>query len=181
MLQPADILLLDEPTNDLDIPTLEVLEETLLEFRGALVLVTHDRYLLDRVSTTILGLDGQGNASTFADYMQWEDWRQRPAAKRSPSSNGSSPSSPAPASQAATPAAPPKKKLSYKEAREYAAIQQQIAQAEARLATAQALINDPTIQSDAPALIAAQSELEQSESALDKLLTRWTELEEKQG
>jgi len=60
MLQPADLLLLDEPTNDLDIPTLEILEESLLEYRGALVLVTHDRYLLDRVSTVVLGLDGQG-------------------------------------------------------------------------------------------------------------------------
>jgi ATP-binding cassette subfamily F protein uup len=177
MLQPADILLLDEPTNDLDIPTLEVLEETLLEFRGALVLVTHDRYLLDRVSTIVLGLDGQGNASTFADYMQWEEWREQQGRTKRSGSNGSSP---APASQPAAPAALPKKKLSYKEAREYAAIQQQISQAEARLATAQALINDPTIQTDAPALIAAQSELEQSESALDKLLTRWTELEEKQ-
>jgi ATP-binding cassette subfamily F protein uup len=177
MLQPADILLLDEPTNDLDIPTLEVLEETLLEFRGALVLVTHDRYLLDRVSTIVLGLDGQGNASTFADYMQWEEWREQQGRTKRSGSNGSSPAS---ASQTAMPAAQPKKKLSYKEAREYAAIQQQIIQAEARLATAQALINDPTIQTDAPALIAAQSELEQSESALDKLLTRWTELEEKQ-
>ena len=60
MLQPADVLLLDEPTNDLDIPTLEILEESLLEFRGALVLVTHDRYMLDRVSTVVLGLDGVG-------------------------------------------------------------------------------------------------------------------------
>ena len=62
MLQPADVLLLDEPTNDLDIPTLEILEESLLEFRGALVLVTHDRYMLDRVSTVVLGLDGLGGA-----------------------------------------------------------------------------------------------------------------------
>ena len=63
MLQPADLLLLDEPTNDLDIPTLEILEESLLEFRGALVLVTHDRYMLDRVSTVVLGLDGFGARS----------------------------------------------------------------------------------------------------------------------
>ena len=76
--------------------------------------------------------------------------------------------------------APAKKKLSYKEAREYAAIEQQIAEAESRLAVAQPLLNDPAIQTDAPALIAAQSELEQAESALDQLLTRWTELEERQ-
>ena len=74
MLQPADVLLLDEPTNDLDIPTLEILEESLLEYRGALVLVTHDRYMLDRVSTVVLGLDGLGHAERFADYSQWEAW-----------------------------------------------------------------------------------------------------------
>ncbi len=62
MLQPADVLLLDEPTNDLDIPTLEILEESLLEYRGALVLVTHDRYMLDRVSNVVIGLDGLGAA-----------------------------------------------------------------------------------------------------------------------
>jgi len=76
MLQPADVLLLDEPTNDLDIPTLEILEENLLEFRGALVLVTHDRYLLDRVSSMVLGLDGFGHAERFADYSQWEIWQR---------------------------------------------------------------------------------------------------------
>ena len=75
MLQPADVLMLDEPTNDLDIPTLEILEEALLEFKGALVLVTHDRYLLDRVTNAVLGLDGLGSAALFADYLQWETWR----------------------------------------------------------------------------------------------------------
>ena len=76
MLQPADVLLLDEPTNDLDIPTLEILEESLLEYRGALVLVTHDRYMLDRVSTIVLGLDGLGGAERFADYSQWDAWQR---------------------------------------------------------------------------------------------------------
>src|SRR5271170_7615457 len=76
MLQPADVLLLDEPTNDLDIPTLEILEESLLEFRGALVLVTHDRYMLDRVSTIVLGLDGLGEVGRFADYSQWDSWQR---------------------------------------------------------------------------------------------------------
>ncbi len=65
MLQPADVLLLDEPTNDLDIPTLDILEESLLEFRGSLVLVTHDRYMLDRVSTVVLGLDGERERRTL--------------------------------------------------------------------------------------------------------------------
>src|SRR6185437_6077891 len=75
MLEPADLLLLDEPTNDLDIPTLEVLEESLLEYAGALALVTHDRYLLDRVATVVLGLDGKGNTGVFAGLEQWEEWR----------------------------------------------------------------------------------------------------------
>src|SRR5207245_11769534 len=67
-----DLLSLDEPTNDLDIPTLEVLEDSLAEFDGGLVLVTHDRFMLERVSTVILALDGVGGTATFADYAQWE-------------------------------------------------------------------------------------------------------------
>src|SRR6267142_241523 len=72
MREPADLLILDEPTNDLDIPTLEVLEDSLAEFEGGLVLVTHDRFMLERVSTVILALDGAGGTATFADYAQWE-------------------------------------------------------------------------------------------------------------
>src|SRR5229473_654696 len=84
MLETADVLLLDEPTNDLDIPTLEVFEESLLEFPGALVLVSHDRYLLDRVSTIVIGLDGRGGAGIFADYSQWEASRGESPAGESP-------------------------------------------------------------------------------------------------
>ncbi|MDH5626354.1 MAG: ATP-binding cassette domain-containing protein, partial [Nitrospira sp.] len=85
MLQPADLLILDEPTNDLDIPTLDVLEDSLLEFTGALVLVTHDRWLLDRVSTRLLALDGTGRAEWFADYAQWEAAQERAATESRPS------------------------------------------------------------------------------------------------
>src|SRR6185503_11997976 len=76
MLQPADVLILDEPTNDLDIATLDVLESSLEEFPGALVLVTHDRYLLDRISSEILALDGNGQANAYADLDQWEHARE---------------------------------------------------------------------------------------------------------
>ena len=76
MLQPADLLLLDEPTNDLDIPSLEVLEDSLMEFSGAIVLVTHDRYLLDRVTNVILSLDGADGVGTFADLAQWQAARE---------------------------------------------------------------------------------------------------------
>ena len=72
MLQPADLLLLDEPTNDLDIPTLETLEESLLEFPGAIVLISHDRFMLDRICNSVLALGDPNNVVTFADYAQWE-------------------------------------------------------------------------------------------------------------
>jgi len=99
--------------------------------------------------------------------------QQQRTQKRSTSAESNTPS-------VSTPATLSRKKLSYKEAREYANIERQIAAAEARLVTAQSALNDPAIQTDAPALIAAQFELEQAASALDQFLIRWTELEEKQ-
>src|SRR5206468_11831791 len=71
MLQPADLLLLDEPTNDLDIPALEVLEDSLADFPGALVLVSHDRDLMDRLCTAMIGLDGRGGAALYGSIGQW--------------------------------------------------------------------------------------------------------------
>jgi ATP-binding cassette subfamily F protein uup len=175
MLQPADVLLLDEPTNDLDIPTLEILEESLLEFRGAMVLVTHDRYMLDRVSTTVLGLDGLGGAERFADYSQWEAWLEEREESVMAGSVERKPSVATPAASAG------KKKLSYLEAREYAGIEEQIAQAEELLRKRQGALEDPAIASDAAGLVRAGSELKEAQSALDRLYARWHELEEKQG
>ena len=86
MLEPADVLLLDEPTNDLDLQSLEVLENSMQEFPGALVLVTHDRYLLERVSRRLLALDGRGNARFFADLSQWETWMEAEQRAKSPAS-----------------------------------------------------------------------------------------------
>src|SRR5262249_45127499 len=80
MLQAADVLVLDEPTNDLDIPTLEVLEANLGDFPGALVLVRHDRFLLDRLSRVLLALDGEGGREFYAELSQWE---QAVSAKKS--------------------------------------------------------------------------------------------------
>jgi ATP-binding cassette subfamily F protein uup len=172
MLQPADVLLLDEPTNDLDIPTLEILEESLLEFRGSLVLVTHDRYMLDRVSTIVLGLDGQGRAESFADYAQWEQWQaeRKQAGKRTGSAQ------PAPSPRPETQA---KKKLSYLEAREYSGIEQRIAAAEQLLQARRAEMENPAIASDGPGLLAAHAALEAAQKDLEALYARWAELEEK--
>lgn len=173
MLQPADILLLDEPTNDLDIPTLEILEESLLEFRGSLVLVTHDRYLLDRVSTVVLGLDGQGVAESFADYEQWEAWQaeRKRAGNQTKPSTRSVPALSEPGGQA--------KKLSYLEAREYAGIERRITEAEQMLQSKRAALEDPAIASDGPKLVAAHAEMEAAQEHLDKLYARWAELQEK--
>ncbi len=176
MLQPADVLLLDEPTNDLDIPTLEILEESLLEFRGSLVLVTHDRYLLDRVSTVVLGFDGQGGAESFADYSQWDIWQANRKALAKPVTPSTSL---VPGSSGPPPAAPAKKKLSYLEAREYAGIEQRIANAEQVLQSKRAEMDNPAIISDGPRLLAAHAELEAAQEDLDALYARWAELEEK--
>jgi ATP-binding cassette subfamily F protein uup len=174
MLQPADILLLDEPTNDLDIPTLEILEESLLEFRGSVILVTHDRYLLDRVSTVVLGLDGQGGAESFADYGQWETWQ----ADRKRAPNQTEPSS-RPIPDSSAPAVQAPKKLSYLEAREYAGIEQRITDAEHRLQTKRAALEDPAIASDGPRLLVAHAEMEAAQRDVNMLYTRWAELQEK--
>jgi len=171
MLQPADVLLLDEPTNDLDIPTLEILEESLLEFRGALVLVTHDRYLLDRVSTVVLGLSGTGEVEAFADYSQWAQW-QSTVKRLEKTSEREEKAVTVEKSQ-------PKKKLSYIEAREYATIEERIAEAEDRLQKMQAAAGDPGIATDASALLNAHAELEQAQREVDELYERWSELESK--
>ena len=176
MLQPADLLLLDEPTNDLDIPTLEILEETLLEYPGSLVLVTHDRYMLDRIANIVVGLDGEGNAATFADYSQWEAWiAELEQAKRSVPAAEPKAASAAP-TQPAT-----KKKLSYLEAREWATLEDRIAQAEDALNKARAVLDDPAVATDAARLQTALAESGAAQEAVDALISRWAELEEKQS
>jgi ABC transport system ATP-binding/permease protein len=179
MLQPADILLLDEPTNDLDIPTLEILEESLLEFRGSLVLVTHDRYMLDRVSNIVLGLDGQGSAASFADYAQWEQWQaeQTRATNARPAPRDNAPQDP----RAASSSAKAKVKLSYLEAREYEGIEKRVEEAEELLRTRQTELEDPAIASDAARLVTATANLESAQHAMDALYARWAELEKKKG
>ncbi len=179
MLEPADLLLLDEPTNDLDITTLEVLEESLLEYTGALVLVTHDRYMLDRVSTTVLGLDGKASSAVFADYPQWEQWYLGQQAGSREEEQPAKAEASAPAANA--PSAPGKKKLSYLEAREFAGIEQKVEVADARLEAARTRVEDPSVAVDAAKLTEALAEMETAQDELDTLYARWAELTEKAG
>jgi ATP-binding cassette subfamily F protein uup len=178
MLQPADVLLLDEPTNDLDIPTLEILEESLLEYPGALVLVTHDRFMLDRVSTVVLGLDGFGAAERFADYSQWEAWQRAQlamAAAKSPDGNRRTRATGDEASRTVA-----KKKLSYVEAREFVAIEGRIHEAEQILQAKRAALEDPAITSNRISLQDACTQLDKAQKSVDTLYARWAELEQKQ-
>jgi ABC transport system ATP-binding/permease protein len=169
MLEPADVLLLDEPTNDLDIPTLEILEESLLEFPGALVLVTHDRYLLDRVSTQVLALDGQGGATTYADYAQWERSREAPAGKAEPA-----------APRRPRDSAPEKaKRLTYREQREWEEMEAAILEAEQRVESCNAAAHDPAVTSDHHALTERLGALSAAQAEVERLYARWAELEAK--
>ena len=177
MLQPADVLLLDEPTNDLDIPTLEILEESLLEYRGALVLVTHDRFMLDRVSTVVLGLDGLGKAERFADYSQWDAWQRQQLDSAKPASTTTSRTGLA--AEAVSPASL-KKKLSFKEVREFATIEERIAQAEEQLRAKQTALEDPQVMADRIRLQDALAEMQEAQKDVDQLYERWAELEQKQ-
>jgi ATP-binding cassette subfamily F protein uup len=176
MLQPADLLLLDEPTNDLDIPTLEILEESLLEYPGALMLVTHDRFMLDRVSTTVLGLDGLGNVEHFADYGQWEEWQVQQLRQESGPSTETSTKSGSSGNGASSPS---RKKLSYLESREYSTLEQRVEAAEELLQACREAIEDPTVAIDAVRLQKALKELDDAQNAVDALYVRWAELEAK--
>ncbi len=169
MLQPADVLLLDEPTNDLDIPTLEVLESNLLDFPGAIVLVTHDRFLLDRLSKAVLAMDGDGGVEFFAELAQWE---QANAAKKAP---------PKAAARDKRDTAPPKKKLTYLETREWEQIEDKVAQAEEVLEAKRQQLELPEVVSDPARLTQAAAEIDLAQEEVDTLYARWAELEAKRA
>ena len=174
MREPADLLILDEPTNDLDIPTLDVLEESLAAFEGGLVLVTHDRFMLDRIATVIVALDGQGGAETFADYAQWEGARGErgvtgkrlttgpltlPSPRRGEGEKG--------------------KRRGYLEQREWDGMEAAIVEAETALEACRRAAEDPTIASDPAALQARYAAVEAARAEVDRLYARWAELEAK--
>jgi ATP-binding cassette subfamily F protein uup len=206
MREPADLLILDDPTNDLDIPTLEVLEESLVEFAGGLVLVTHDRFMLERVATLIVALDGRGGAETFADYGQAAvrgsargavpGRRAEPFSDRNQPRSGGEPSPSMIEDTARTsapmirrePAPPPpgrersdSRRLAYREQREWEGMEQAILEAERALEACQRAVEDPAVASDAAALQERYAALEAARVEVDRLYARWAELDAKQA
>jgi ATP-binding cassette subfamily F protein uup len=177
MLEPADIMVLDEPTNDLDFETLDVLQSALVEFPGAVLLVSHDRYFVDQVATQILAFHTAraelGRTTMFADLHQWQSWHatQRAAAD--------APDVKRPASAVAQPATATgkPKKLSYKDQRDWETLEQRILSAEAELSALEAEAAKPASASDAARALELHDQQAQKSSEIDALYARWAELE----
>jgi ATP-binding cassette subfamily F protein uup len=175
MLEPADVLVLDEPTNDLDIASLEVLEESLEDFPGAIILVTHDRAMLARLSTHLLALDGRGGSKYFASYEQWEAAPSR--AEATPKARAAVVERTA-AATAEPPASPSsKKKLSYKEQRELAEMESKIEQGETLVKELESQMGLPEVLADHQSMHEVCRQLEEAQANVAALYERWAELE----
>ena len=174
MRQPADILLLDEPTNDLDIPSLDVLEESLQGFPGALVLVTHDRFLLDRICDKVIGFDGDGGVEYFADYEQWLY-----ALQEKMKDDGAVEKSGRDSRQSSCGAKKKSGRLSYIDQREYDQMEERILSAEIELEKLQKRMESAETVADPGLLHECWQELQKTQEAVDGLYARWDELEQK--
>jgi ATP-binding cassette subfamily F protein uup len=173
MLTPANVLVLDEPTNDLDLVTLGVLEEALRSFDGAVLLVTHDRYFLDRVATELIAFHTrpgeEGRVTALSDLSQWETFH---ALQTSPQPKSAEPAAPERANAAAK-----RKKLSFKDQRDYDTIEARIETAEKKLSSIEREMAEPHVVSDAARLVTLDAELTATRAEIETLYARWSELE----
>ena len=171
--RPANVLVLDEPTNDLDIETLELLEQLLQDYAGTVILVSHDRTFLDNVVTASIAFEGEGRLVTVAGG--YEDWKRERAAREAFSQLGTK----AEVKPVPVPRAPKeKRKLSYKEQRELDSIPEKIRSLEQEQSGLQARLADPaTYQQANSDLTSMNARLEAIESELLELLERWEALE----
>ena len=170
MLQPADLLLLDEPTNDLDIPTLEVLEESLREFPGAMALITHDRYMMDNICNIFVGLGVPGPTQLFADFRQWEEYKAKQETQEKAKKEVKLPQEKTESSAT--------KKLSFKDKFELEQIEEKIQQLEKQAAQ---LHEDIETIADTVVLQEKCKELSAVQETIEKLYARWQELENKKN
>ncbi len=186
MLKPADVLILDEPTNDLDIPSLEVLENSLEDFPGAVIIVTHDRMMLDTVSNRILALDGQGRAEFFADYEQcegvWDRFVGESEAKAGSEKNGPTKEAQRQNETTTTGAednrrARERQQLSTAEKRELTSMPDKIELAEARIISLDREMSKPSVASNYVRLHELMKEKEAVQKELETLYSRWENLE----
>ncbi|SEU09778.1 ABC-F family ATP-binding cassette domain-containing protein [Stigmatella erecta] len=177
-LEGANVLVLDEPTNDLDIVTLNILEGLLLGFTGSVLLVTHDRYFLDKVATSILAFEGEGKViryeGNYAMYRRLKE--QSEAAKAAAAAPKKEAPAPTPASESAKPARKPGK-LSYKEQRELDGMEAAIEAAETRKGELEAKLADPAVYSSSTKVPELQRELDVASAEVDRLYARWQELQ----
>jgi ATP-binding cassette subfamily F protein uup len=169
LAEESDILLFDEPTNDLDIATLENLEESFESFPGAIVLITHDRYLLERTGSAVLGL-GDGKGALYGDYAQWESARREVLSQSQ--QKREAPKKPGVATQPKTAT-----KLSYKDARDLASIEAEIAKAEEKLADTQRRLDSGEFATNAIKLGELCDTLSAQQADVEKLYERWQHLE----
>jgi ATP-binding cassette subfamily F protein uup len=175
MLQPADLLLLDEPTNDLDIPALEVLEDSLEEFAGALVLVSHDRELMDRLCPEVVGLDNRGGSAVYASVEQWLAAYERAAEEVAKPA-----ALPAPRRAAPSPPPPRPRKLGYREQQELGGIEGAILAAEQAVSDREADVQQSATAGHV-ALAEACRALGLAKAEVERLYARWQELEARRG
>ena len=171
MLEAADVLILDEPTNDLDIPSLDVLEESLADFPGTLVLVTHDRYLMDRLSSELLALDGKGGHALYTEYAQWERVQEE--------EKPSTPAEKSPPRTSSKPTSTPRIKLTWKEERELEAMEETLLAAESEVEAALLALQDSSVFNDHRKLHDASERHHHAEEELKRLYARWEALEAK--
>jgi len=173
LTQPANLLLLDEPTNDLDVMTLTALESMLVDNALTAIIVTHDRYLLDRIATQLLVFEDDGEVSVIAGNYQ-----SYLARAQAPSHRSERPEPPKPPIRSAEPKN--KRPLTFAETRELAGLMDRIGAAEARVSELEARLGEPELYREHSPLVASLSaELEQAKLELTQLMERWEELEQK--